>query len=157
MFSEMYIFLHFRTPRDMAKGSVKKFFERLYETESSDRGKNVRHSFMRALRRLFFCASPMKAVKTPPPKRPRSWSPQYDGRENFLSEEEKRLRCAFRKNQAVGFGSEPPIVASVGQPLSPVGKSVMNWRGNSCTFVFSAFKQDGNSETFGHFFYYLFI
>ncbi|VDM07747.1 unnamed protein product [Wuchereria bancrofti] len=104
-----------RTAKDMAKGSVKKFFERLYETPEKSR--SVQQSFLRALNRLFSCAP--KIIKTPPQlRRSHSWSPSYDGRENFLSKEEKRLRWAFRKNQS-GF---PAGKTGKKKFFSPLGK-----------------------------------
>uniref|UniRef100_A0A915PMF7 LEM domain-containing protein n=1 Tax=Setaria digitata TaxID=48799 RepID=A0A915PMF7_9BILA len=88
-----------RTAKDMAKGSVKKFFERIYGTKTSRKGRYIPQSFLRALHLLFSCST-IRTVKIPPqPKRRHSWSPSYDGTENFLSEEERRLRWAFRKNQ----------------------------------------------------------
>ncbi|VIO95428.1 conserved hypothetical protein [Brugia malayi] len=105
-----------RTAKDMAKGSVKKFFERLYETPEKNR--SVQQSFLRALNRLFSC-TPKKITKTPLQlRRSHSWSPSYDGRENFLSKEEKRLRWAFRKNQS-GF---PAGKTGKKKFFSPLGK-----------------------------------
>ncbi|VDK85741.1 unnamed protein product [Litomosoides sigmodontis] len=88
-----------RTAKDMAKGSVKIFFERLYEIETPEKTRSVQQSFLRALDLLFSC-SKKKTIKTPSRlNRSNSWSPSYDGTGNFLSKEEGRLRWAFRKNQ----------------------------------------------------------
>ncbi|KAL3997387.1 Ankyrin repeats (many copies) family protein [Acanthocheilonema viteae] len=107
-----------RTAKDMAKGSVKKFFERLYEAETSEKSRSVQQSFLHALNRLFSCAT-KKAIKTPLQlSRSHSWSPFYDGTNNFLSEEEKRLQWAFRKNQSSFFGRK----AGKNKQFSPVGK-----------------------------------
>ncbi|CAG9537003.1 unnamed protein product [Cercopithifilaria johnstoni] len=106
-----------RTAKDMAKGSVKKFFERLYETETSTISHSLQQTFLRALNQLFSC-SRKKATKTPLKlSRSRSWSPSYDGTDNFLSEEEKRLRWAFRKNQTCFPGHEDGK-----KKFSPIGE-----------------------------------
>ncbi|VDN05024.1 unnamed protein product [Thelazia callipaeda] len=92
-----------RTPKDMANGSVKKFFSRLYETEVQGRN-NIRRSFLRALCQLFSCPMAQKDSKVSMKlKRSHSWSPSYDGTSNFLSKDEKRLQWAFRKNQSLLF------------------------------------------------------
>ncbi|EFO24234.2 hypothetical protein LOAG_04249 [Loa loa] len=107
-----------RTAKDMAKGSVKKFFERLYETETPEKSRSIQQSFLRALNRLFSCGT-NKAIETLPQlERSHSWSPSYDGTKNFLSEEERRLRLAFRKNQP-GF---PVDKARKKKSFSPIEK-----------------------------------
>uniref|UniRef100_A0A8R1Y4E4 ANK_REP_REGION domain-containing protein n=1 Tax=Onchocerca volvulus TaxID=6282 RepID=A0A8R1Y4E4_ONCVO len=93
-----------RTAKDMAKGSVKKFFERLYETEPPEQSCSIQQSFLRALNGLFSCARKRTKKTSLRVNRSHSWSPSYDGTRNFLSEEERRLRWAFRKNQP-GFPS----------------------------------------------------
>lgn len=104
----------------MAKGSVKKFFERLYETETPEKSQSIHQSFLRAINRLFSCAS-KKAIETPSQRnRSYSWSPSYDGTDNFLSKEEQQLRWAFRKNQP-GFSG---YKAGKKNQISAVGKTV---------------------------------
>lgn len=118
----MVLFLHYRTAKDMAKGSVKKFFERLYETETSEKSRSIQQSFLYALNRLFSCAA-KKAIRTPLQlSRSHSWSPSYDGTENFLSAEEKRLRWAFRKNQP---GFPDGKAGKKKQFFSPIGETYL--------------------------------
>lgn len=116
----MYNFVsYYRTAKDMAKGSVKIFFERLYETP--ERTRSVQQSFLRALNMLFSC-SKKKAIKTPLKlNRSNSWSPSYDGTGNFLSKEEGKLRWAFRKNQP-GFSRRKTTKK---KQFSPVGEAYL--------------------------------
>ncbi|VDN28883.1 unnamed protein product [Gongylonema pulchrum] len=79
---------------------------------------------MRALRRLFSCTTPSRPHKASSPRRTRSWSPQYDGRENFLSKEEKQLRWAFRKNQPLDFGRKTNE-AEISQPAGTTEAAVV--------------------------------
>lgn len=101
----------------MAKGSVKKFFDRLYETETLKR-KSIQQSFLCALNRLFTCATKKTNKEPLQLNRSCSWSPSYDVKENFLSEEEKRLRWAFRKNQP---GFSPGKLRRQKKFFSPIG------------------------------------
>uniref|UniRef100_A0A0R3RZ36 ANK_REP_REGION domain-containing protein n=1 Tax=Elaeophora elaphi TaxID=1147741 RepID=A0A0R3RZ36_9BILA len=120
-----------RTAKSMAKGSVKKFFERLYETKTPGKSRSVQQSFLRALNLLFSCAT-KKAIKTPPQlNRSYSWSPSYNGTDNFLSEEERRLRWAFRKNQP-GFSDrkaekEKRLISPIGKKSSEQASGLINF------------------------------
>ncbi|VDP24910.1 unnamed protein product, partial [Onchocerca flexuosa] len=80
----------------------------------------IQQSFLHALNGLFSCAR-KKTSKTPQRRnRSHSWSPSYDGTGNFLSEEERRLRWAFRKNQPDFPSSE---TRRKKQFFSPVGEA----------------------------------
>ncbi|VDP19090.1 unnamed protein product, partial [Onchocerca flexuosa] len=90
----------------------------------------IQQSFLHALNGLFSCARKKTSKTSLRQNRPHSWSPSYDGTGNFLSEEERRLRWAFRKNQPDFPSSETRRKKQFFSPVAPED----NTRGKNDSF-----------------------